>query len=75
MMGTMMVYGLGMIPVIFFIWSVIPDPQTKTSVSKQDSYVMKIAAAEDSSRHTQLVLPPVTHYKGLVLAAHKGQKG
>ena len=33
-LGTMMAYGLGMMIIIFFIWSVITDAQTKMSVSE-----------------------------------------
>ena len=31
----MMGYGLGMVPDFFFIWSGIPDTQTKISVSEK----------------------------------------
>ena len=44
-LGMMMGYRLGMMSVIFFLSSGIPDMHTKTYVSKQDSHVMKVDIA------------------------------
>ena len=64
----MMAYGLGMMLVIFFIRPGIPKAQTKTSVSKQDSHVMKIDIA--APIHSQFY--PLWHIKVYWLTTNRG---
>ena len=67
-LGTKMCYGLGMMPGIFLIRSVISDPQTKMPVSKIGSNGNGSRLL--SSNLTWALFTHVALYIGLVLAAH-----
>ena len=67
-LGMMMGYDLGMMPIdSTFLYCLIRDVQSQTKMSVSAITIQQI--------HFVHFSPMFTHYIGLVLAAHTGQKG